>query len=290
VSADEISRETFSEIDRESLSPAVAAALARNPKLHDAYHAGDEHIDIPHPTSVRAHELLHQDPFDLDAPLPKRAMRLASFPVPNETYSETVAAVHEHLRDADIRHRSEIAASALWTGAHIGSYNEDAVSSALVRIDRLEERAARYKQATGRMRTFPNGSAFAQAKIPIEIKQKIRAWMSVRNESESQLVRVLLEMGLILLDERTKRYEAHMARELLKAGAAAAALSTDPQEAGALHQQVIAAIEPERYLDPESPTLEQATQMVDPMQGAPFEVRAVVAVAPAKPGASFTWY
>jgi hypothetical protein len=142
----------------------------------------------------------------------------------------------------------------------------DAEDAALQRLDAKAERQARYRAAQGGPARRPGVTRFRSytLKIDEELYERAKALAALRGQGVVDTMNFLLDAGLTLVDERTKRYEAYVIDNLLRltteANAERAALAV-------LHKEPVP--EPERFLDPESKTLRQAYQMVYPLEGAP---------------------
>ena len=260
-----------------SLSPAVAAALAMNPKLAQIPRAQSTMRDIP--------------------PMPRRALK-GSYPIPvAQTYAEAVAALKEKYYANDLQQRAGVEGNALWAGMSLRNADQaDAVESALVRIDKAQERTKRYRLAHGRERAAGRTPQFYHMLIRRNMRifpdtlARLRDLAKRRGESLEACERYVIESGLILADERSKRYEAWMLTQMIEHVGEARTIAKNENDAVRAAREKI---EPDRYVDPASPSLERATNLAQPMFGAPTSVAALVLEYP-KPKEMFeskeVWY
>ena len=145
----------------------------------------------------------------------------------------------------------------------------DAIESALVRIDATDERAVRYRNAVGGQRRLSEPGIPLSCKIEPTRIREIEQLALQRGEKRSETMRWLIECGLVLADERRKRYEVFMLGQMRDRVNAHPGTADDKRA-------LLASLEPQRYIDPNSPSLEHAMREVDPFGGAPAEVRAVL--------------
>lgn len=247
-------------------SPSVAAALAANPKLAEQERAHDESLAIPHPSTEAARELFFGDlgrPNVIPMPDTQTSRR--------ELFEELVRADETTSKKLGFSHEALRAASTLDNTAQ-----PDAIDSALTRIDALEERAARYRLATGDSKRLDEPGVPLSMKAEPSLVAEIETLARQRGSNRSETMRWLVRCGLILADERRKRYEAYMMTEIGTRAAAAGDGIEDIDERRDAQQAALVALEPHRYVDAQSPSLGRALHLADPFGGAPDEVRAVI--------------
>jgi hypothetical protein len=258
-------------VAEQTYSPSVAAAFAANPKLAARTTTAKEGGAVPHPASPVARAIA-ADVFGSAALA--TAPVLSTPPAPT-SYRETFADAQE-ARDAALRTLSTGLAApddAQRSGL------PDAIEAALVRVDAIEERTARYREATGRLqRLDPETPAEAvTVKVGTRLFAEIETLARQRGESRSATGRYLLECGLVLADERRKRYEAYMLDGMMRR-TVGGTQDMFPDVARTVQQHNLAQLEPQRYVDPQSPSIERALRIVDPLGGAPDEVRVAVPI------------
>lgn len=220
-----------------SYSPSVAAALAADPKLARRTLAARDGAPIPAPGSPEARAIVAEvfGSAAVPAQVPK--------PPGSPTYREDMErGLAERANAMALRAR----------GISLRDGAPDAIEDALLRVDAVEERAARYREATGKAKRLGSeGTEALTLKVEPALRDEIDVLAAQRGETRSATARFLIHCGLILADERRKRYEAFMLA------------------------QPVAQAEPERYLDPASPSLARAQAERDPFAGAPAAVQAV---------------
>jgi hypothetical protein len=142
----------------------------------------------------------------------------------------------------------------------------DALESALVEIDGIDERARRYQFATGKARRLSERGISLGVKVEPGTIEEIDGIAQLRGETRSTTTRYLIECGIALFVERRKRYEAHVLKQVVD--------GIDATEGVDAAHAVLEEMQPERYLDLASPFV---LGVLDPPQlaGAPPEVKQV---------------
>lgn len=240
-----------------NLSPSIDAALALNPKLGQIRRAHDDSVDLPMPTQ---RELNGQYPITIA-----------------ETLAEAKHDLKEKFYATDLEVRAGVNARALWSAMTLKAEEQpDAIESAMVRVDAVDERRKRYRVILRRERKFKDHPKIRELRIRRSVSmfreqnERVKELATMRGESFEETLRYVIESGLILADERAKRYEAWMLRQMLNhIGNALAEHKPEPR------------IEAHRYVDPKSRTIRQAALLAQPMNGAPDSVAQLVSEYPA---------
>jgi len=188
----------------QTLSPSVRAALASNEKL------ARDTAKIPGPQTEEARDIV-AEVFGPDALFKPSA--IPEPPPPEPLYRELFEKAPESI---------------------------DAV---LIRVDAIEERAARYRRATGhsKRRLAEIGISLGCKVEPTMIRELDRV-AKIRGETRSTTARFLLACGLALFDERCKRYEAYIQQQI-------ALKVMERTQAGEKIADVIEDIQPERFIE-----------------------------------------
>jgi hypothetical protein len=225
-----------------------------------AMQTDDEHAQI---------ERAHSPAADVPPLFSGGSLKTDGFPSVAETLAELRAGLAEKYYSEDLLVRAGVTGTALWYAQVVENKQRgitDATDDALKRLDAKAERQARYRAAQGGPSRKPGVQRTRSYtfKIKEELYERASALSVLRGQSLADAMNFLVEAGLTLVDERTKRYEAYVFDNLIRlttgANAARAALAIFNKEP---------VPEPARYLDPQSATLRQAYQMVYPLEGAP---------------------
>lgn len=239
----------------EQYSPSVARALAG---AHRELAVAQSDTPVPHPASAVAAQLVPTVPRPAFAMPPHE---------PDSRREIFESLVHEQ-DDWDLQ-RVGLSRAALLAGQTLDhAAQPDAIDSALVRIDAIDERAMRYRNAIGGQRRLNEPGVPLSCKIEPSLIDEIDVLARQRGEKRSETMRWLIKCGLVLADERRKRYEAFILNQMRERVESMDGTNEEKQAA-------LVAMQPERYLDPASPSIEHAMRDVDPFGGAPPEVRKV---------------
>jgi hypothetical protein len=116
------------------------------------------------------------------------------------------------------------------------------IDGVLLKIDAIEERAARYRYATGRAKKLDVPGVQVSTKITPAVVLEIDRVARLRRETRSTTVRFLVECGLALVEERKIRYDRKMMEHIAEVAM--------PMIAGGRSiAEVAKEIEPQRYID-----------------------------------------
>lgn len=250
-------------MDLSQLSPSVAAALRTNPELAQLPRVFKR--DLPHHTTQEAWDIAHLDPFADVPTTPPRPATLSAPQSPRGMHGEIKSTLIEYSKEQELADRCHVGASALWAESLNPIDAPDAVTHALTRIDEVEERHKRYRMATGlnreaRMKRirFGGGEVHKTYRMPKDLHDRIVNACNVRGDRfESDTIRFLVECGLILMDERARRYEIQMITELR---------DMDPARA-------LTEIKVGRYVDQDRLGFKHTLLALDPLVGAPPSIR-----------------
>jgi len=255
-------------------SPYIAAALASKPTLAPLQKVGEQ--SIPHPTSQEARDLLYVDPFAEVSNTPRKPLQLVGQPLPDLSYQEMLALTRQYEEKEKMAQAARVNAAALWA-AQLGGDAPDALETALIRIDKLEERMRRFRVATGLSREAlaRRGDKWITIsnRVPESLRRRTEAAAASRGEKVAQTERFLLECGLIMLDERARRYEVWVLQQLQAVATQAAANEAEASLKVEAVAEVFAEIEVDRYVDVQRVGFERAVLTLDPLHGAPPAVR-----------------
>lgn len=249
------------------------AALEQNDELAQIPRAHSRAVDIPHPGSdeVRALWGLTKE---------KRLARSSGLPSVPETLEETKRALKEKYYNHDLEVVAGVDARALWAATTMAGIDmPDSVEASLVRVDKHEERQARYRAATdGRWRAAPTLTHEEHQQIVVYIPSRVIAYIhglaAMRGEHFDATLRFAIESGCILADERAKRYEACVLKEMRQY------VESLPRTA---QPAAVEALEPDRYIDPHSPSMQRAYNLAYPTNGAPPTIARLVDAQPPIP-------
>lgn len=257
-------------------SPATQAALERNDELAQIPRAYSKAVDIPHPGSDEVRALWGLKP-------EKRLARSSGLPSVPEMLEEAKNALKEKYYNHDIEVVAGVDARALWAATTMAGIDmPDSVESSLIRVDKHEERQARYRAAMGghwqygdlRERILEEPAATAHFWMPNRQRVRVEALAKMRGEHFATTLRFIIESGLMLADERCKRYEATMIKQLYDTFK-----EVPPEERAGLFEMM----EADRYIDPDSPSRERAFNLAYPMSGAPPTLAKLVVEQPEIP-------
>jgi hypothetical protein len=162
-------------------SPAVAAALAANPKLRAAVQAG--------------------------AAMPTTALQPA-----------VVAVVATSTRET-MERAGGLSRAALQEAQSLVGSDEDAIVVTLGAIDEMDERTRRYRLATGRALNMATKGIPVAFKAERSMLDEVDTLARQRGEARGTTIRWLVACGILLACERRWRYETTMlqANEALRA-------------------------------------------------------------------------
>jgi hypothetical protein len=243
---------------------------------YSKYIAAAMATDETHGQIKRAHET------QADAPplFPVSPVQTDGLPSVNGSLSELRAGLAEKYYSEDLAARAGVAGTALWYAQTIANKERgitDSTDAALQRLDAVAERQARYRAAQGGVsrKPVPTRTRHYGFKINADYLDRVTALAALRGQNVTAAMNFVIQAGLTLIEERTKRYEAYVfaqfSRMATNANAERAALAV-------LSNEPVAEVE--RYLDAESATLRSAYQMVYPLMGAPPALAALASEYP----------
>jgi hypothetical protein len=201
---------------RRPVSPSIEAALSLNPTLAPAL-AG-EPVEADAALPQLAHDLFPEQTVD-----PTTLALVTQPPAPTSSALEAEHAKREALLDERCRTLLGLSLTGLRAaGKGVIDVNDD-IDAALARVDRATERARRYRRAMGGG-TYERLAHALETRVAAEDWAQIQELRKLRLESVAATVRYLVRAGLILAQERTRRLELNIERQVL------AKLAADPQD------------------------------------------------------------
>jgi hypothetical protein len=259
----------------EQYSPYVKAALASKPNLAPLRIVRSADRFIPPIQSQEARDLLYVDPFSELPETPPKPLALVAQPKPDLTFQEMHTLTRRWETDQEIARKANVEASAMWA-RQLSNTGPGAIEAALVRIDKLEERMRRHRAATGLSREALGRRekwVVISNWLPQSMIKRTEEAAASRGEKRSQTIRFLIECGLILFDERVRRYNVWVLQQMQAIAKQAVDNEPDIELKREAVAQVFAEIEIDRYVDVESVGFQKAKLDIDPLHGAPPAVR-----------------